>query len=320
MTTNQDIQSMAAGLLEKGEVDAVIGYCRGSLPWMTQPFMARTPEQAKKLMFNAHCRMNLAAYLNPDRFKGETGRIAVFAKGCDSRNMVTQIQENRYRREQIHIIGLPCTGMVDKTRLFKQAGGDILSMTEQGEELVLTLATGEKRLARADLLQDNCKTCISRNPVMFDELVGEKVDELDMGEDRFKDVTGITAMDTEKRKAFFADMVSSCIRCYACRSACPLCYCPTCFVDESAPQWVGKTCDPTDVMTFHLVRAFHDAGRCTDCGACEAACPMDIKMRAFTRKTIYDCKQAYGWETGMNPDSRPALDQFSLKDPNEFIR
>ena len=47
------------------------------------------------------------------------------------------------------------------------------------------------------------------------------------------------------------------------------------------PQWCGKTQDEADVATFHLLRAFHCAGRCTDCGACESACPQGIKVRVL---------------------------------------
>lgn len=278
----KEIRKTAVRLLKEKTVDAVIGYRQGSLPHITQAFMARTPEQADRLVFNRHCRLNLAAYLTPERMKkGDAGRIAIVAEGCDSRNLVIQIQENRYARDDIYIIGVPCTGMLDK------AG----------------LAAGE------EVLQSNCTTCIARNPVIHDELAGPSVPELEFGTDpetsRFADVEAIQTMAPAEKAVFFEELVSGCTRCYACRNACPLCYCPTCFVDEARPQWVGKTIDPTDVMTYHLVRAFHDAGRCTDCGACEAACPMGIHMRHFTRKTISDTVAAFGCETGMDPDLRP---------------
>lgn len=307
------LRTIARELLEKGEVRAVIGFRQGSLPHMTEPFMARTPDQADQLVFNANCRMNLASYLTPTLMNSDLmtsapkgpdpkgsnqdrpGKIAVTAKGCDSRNIVTQIQENRFSRDQVYIIGLPCTGMTDRTAAAAGLSGE-------------------------DHLQSNCRTCISRNPVMSDVMAGDPVPEPSDTQDRFADVERIEAMAPDERAAFFNDLVSSCTRCYACRNACPLCYCPTCFVDESNPQWVGKTVDPTDVMAYHIIRAFHDAGRCTDCGACEAACPMDIRMRLFTRKTIQDALGAYGWETGMDPALRPPLDRFDTRDREDFIR
>lgn len=312
------IRSMAQSLLETGKVDAVIGFRQGSLPYLPEACIATTPEQASELIFNSHCRMNLSVYLTPERFTGSAGKVAIVAKGCDSRNIVTQIQENRFSREQVHIIGVPCSGVADKSRV--AIADRITAISEQENTLTIISELGETVLSKAETLQDNCRTCIARNPVVYDELAGNSVEELTLGTERFADVEEIASKSPEEKEALFRDLVSSCTRCYACRNACPLCYCPTCFVDESTPQLADKTVDSADVMTYHLVRAFHGAGRCTDCGACEAACPMDIKIRHFTRKTIRDVKAAYGSDTGMDLAVRPPLDRFDLKDPESFIQ
>jgi ferredoxin len=91
-------------------------------------------------------------------------------------------------------------------------------------------------------------------------------------------------------------------------------------VDESKPQWVGKSQDHTDIRTFHFLRAYHCAGRCTDCGACERACPQGIKVRQFTKKLEKDCLEMFGWEAGMTLDQRPPLDTFKNDDPEAFIK
>ena len=138
--------------------------------------------------------------------------------------------------------------------------------------------------------------------------------------DRYEDVRLVEAMSAEQRWEYFENLIKTCIRCYACRNACPLCFCPTCFVDESRPQWVGKTIDPTDTRTFHFLRAYHVAGRCTDCGSCERACPVGIKMRQFTKKMEKDIKELYGYEAGVIPDQRPPLDTYRPDDPQQFIK
>jgi formate dehydrogenase (coenzyme F420) beta subunit len=310
------IRQTAKDLLAQKKVDQVVGYCQASLAGVTRPFLAQNPEDADRLVFNCNCRMNLATFV-----PGLKGRTGIVAKGCDSRNLVIQMAENRINREDLYIIGVPCSGMADKNKLQAAAGGwDLVSVTDRGEQIAVETTKGATHtLARQDLLQDNCCTCIRRNPVVYDTLAGPEVAELDLP-DRFADVTGVQKMDPGEKQAYFQHLLKDCIRCYACRDACPLCYCPTCFVDESSPQWVGKSLNPVDVKTYHLLRAFHDAGRCTDCGACEAACPMNIQVRSFTRKAIMDCVTRFKEEAGMIPDRRPVLDRFQVNDPDDFIR
>ena len=125
--------------------------------------------------------------------------------------------------------------------------------------------------------------CIHRNPVIYDELVADLVEE-QKDVDRYEDVRKIEVLSSEEKWAYFDELLAPCVRCYACRNVCPLCYCSTCFVDESKPQWVGKSIDPIDTRTFHFLRAYHCAGRCTDCGSCTRACPTGIDVRAFMEK------------------------------------
>ena len=150
-------------------------------------------------------------------------------------------------------------------------------------------------------------------------MVADPVVEQQVGEP-YQDLELIENMGSEEKWGFFTQMISSCIRCYACRNACPLCYCPTCFVDESRPQWVGKSIDPVDTMTFHLLRAYHCAGRCTDCGACERVCPVGIPVREFTKKLNKDVLELFSWEAGCTLEQRPPLDVYKVDDYNDFIR
>nr|WP_319392631.1 4Fe-4S dicluster domain-containing protein [uncultured Desulfobacter sp.] len=310
----EKIRALSLKLLEEKKVDMVIGFQKGTLPMSNEPYMAKTPDDVENLVWDSNCGINLTTYLTDRKEK-----IAVVAKGCDSRNITTHIIENKIKRDQLVILGVPCTGMIDRKKVHNIVDFEVVDVVEQGDTVVVKGKTEEKSFGKAELLQKNCAVCAQRNPVIYDELVAPEVPEL-TDVDRYADVRKIEEMSTDDKWQHFDDLLSNCIRCYACRNACPLCYCPTCFVDESKPQWVGKGNDPNDTRTFHFLRAYHCAGRCTDCGACERACPMGINMREFTKKLEKDCQEMFDWRAGLTLDARPPLDAFNPKDPDAFIK
>lgn len=312
-TYTENIRAIAQRLLKECRVDMVIGFRQGTMPMMNEPCIVRKPEEVDQLVWDSNCGINLANYLTNRKEK-----IGIVAKGCDSRNIVTHILENKIKREQLVVIGVPCQGMIDKRKINAGVQGEILEVVEADGQITVKTAGGTQTFKKAEVLQQNCSVCTHRNPVIHDEMVAEPVAE-QTGIDPYADVAAIEAMSTEERWKFFDELLAPCIRCYACRNACPLCYCPTCFVDESKPQWVGKGQDPIDVRTFHFLRAYHCAGRCTDCGACERACPVGINMRLLTKKLNKDCLELYTWEAGLAIDKRPALDTYKANDPENFI-
>ncbi len=313
-TCIEKIRELSADLLEKGEVVKVIGYAKGTIPMATCPIAIQSKQDVEKLVFNSTCGLNLANYARKDK-----GKIAIVAKGCDSRNIITHIVENQIQRDQIYIIGVPCSGMVDKNKIAALFEDEIIEFEEDGDTLNVSSSSQTQSLKKQDYLKGNCQYCTHKNPVVYDVLAADLVEEQTL-ENLFPDVDQIEALDEEAKWQHFENLTKNCIRCYACRNACPLCYCPVCFVDESNPQWVGKGQNKTDVNTFHFLRAFHCAGRCTDCGACVEACPVGINVRDFTRKLNKDTFDLFGWEAGLDLTKRPPLDTYNPEDPDDFIK
>jgi len=328
----KQIQATAKSMLDSGKVAAFLGYTKGTLPGTMQPFVARNAEEAQRLCWNSFCVLNLANYLpallkslEPPRKRGEPPpegplpRVGVLATGCWSRNMVVQIQENQIERDRVVIVGISSRGMVSRRKVEEFVGfQDITSIDEQENSLVVKGNGFEEVINRWDVIRDNCKTCIHPDPVIYDELIGGLSGDRKIP-DRFRQVEEIESLTVDQRWEWFQKEISSCIRCYACRNACPLCYCPTCFVDDSRPQWVGKSIDEVDTSLFHILRAYHCAGRCTDCGSCESVCPMGIRMRLLTKKLQKDVFELYGFEPGLDLDTPLPLSTYKMDDPEDFI-
>jgi formate dehydrogenase subunit beta len=310
----EKIRNIASRLLEENQVDLVIGYERGSLPLRSTPCFVRKNSDVEKLIWDGSCENNLVRFL-----RNRKDRTAIVVKGCDAGSLISLIKEKQVVRDQVYVIGVPCQGVMDRKKVSKKLGGkEILAAHEMGEFLVLEGAGFEEKIAKQEILYSACKSCRQRVPLIYDELVTEPID-VDITSDEYESVVEFESKTPDERWSYFLNEVSRCIRCYACRNVCPVCYCNECIVDCSKPQWIGKTTDLSDTAMFHIIRAFHTAGRCTDCGACVRACPMDLDLRLLTKKMEMDIQELFNYRAGESLESPPPLTTFRLEDPQDFI-
>lgn len=311
------IREEARKALEEKRAELIIGFEDGSLPLRTTPAFIKSVDAVKRLIWNARCENNLAKYLLRLEIKGKVG---IVAKGCDVRSIINAIKENQIERNMVFIIGVPCNGMVDRRRIeetFTEA--EILEAKEVSGEIKVKGERFEKSFSISDLLYDSCKTCTQKTPSLYDVIIGNEVEEKE-GIDEFREIRGFEKKSTDERWTYFTKEIEICIRCYACRNVCPLCYCKECFIDQSEPQWFGKSIDESDKMIFHIVRVFHTAGRCVDCGACERACPMEVDLRSLTKKVEKDIVELYNYRAGIDLETVPPLATYKEDDPQEFIK
>jgi formate dehydrogenase subunit beta len=122
-----------------------------------------------------------------------------------------------------------------------------------------------------------------------------------------------------EKAAYWNNEFSQCIRCYACRNICPVCTCKECIFDKKAPRWLTKSTALSENLVYHLIRAFHVAGRCVDCGECERACPMNIPLRSLNKKVEKDVMELFDYTSGVDVDQPPPLATYQTSDLEEFI-
>ncbi len=312
---DNSIREVAEKLLNDKKVECIIGYEKGTLPLRTTPCFVTKVEDAKKLVWNPTCDATLSKYV-----LGRKGKVGVIAKGCDARLITVCALENQFPKENVVVIGVPCIGVVDRKKIeSKLEGKEILEATIENDQIKVKGDGFELALPLKDFLSDSCITCTHKNAPNCDVFVGEKVPENTEGKE-FAEVSNLEAKSSDERWKHFEEELSKCIRCYACRNACPLCYCKTCVVDASMPAWIGKTNDPSDTMIYHIARTLHAAGRCVDCGACSRACPMGINLRELVKKAEKIMKERYGYEAGVSPDKVPPLGENKADDSQEFIK
>jgi len=121
------------------------------------------------------------------------------------------------------------------------------------------------------------------------------------------------------RWKFWTDELSPCIKCYACRAACPMCYCSRCTVDFNQPQWIPVPSHQLGNLEWHFMRAVHLTGRCIDCDACFNACPLAIPLNLLTKKMIEDVKANFG---GYQPSltGEHLMSTYKPDDKENFIQ
>jgi len=303
------LKQKAIELLENGTADRILGWKIGEFVYDLTPAVFTTKEQIEKdFVFNVFAGANLSKYLIAESRKG--GKVAAFIKPCDSYSFQQLLKEHRIWRDNVYVVGVQCDGMCDAAKL----GEGVLSVKEDGENLVVETLYGQKTVAKADAIADRCASCKSKRIVVFDELMGEQGEETE--NDRFGEIAKLEAMTPEERFAFWRGELSRCIRCNACRNVCPACSCEKCVFDNANSGVRNKAAaDSFEENMFHIIRAFHVTGRCTDCGECSRVCPQNIPLHLLNRKMIKDINELYGpYQAGADMDSKSPLTDYTLDD------
>ncbi|HUT00096.1 MAG TPA: 4Fe-4S dicluster domain-containing protein [Candidatus Thermoplasmatota archaeon] len=316
MVEISQIQAEASKIFDTYNVQYILGYSNESFGSQTVPFFAKRKKDVSHLVFSPFCVNNLTMYLK--NYEGDE-KIGIVVKGCDSRSLVQLIIEKRIPRENLVIIGISCGGVIDQKK-FQTKFPDVIGpvdVVEKDDLFIFTIAGKNHQVSKKEVLLEKCIHCEYPTPVLYDVLLGEK--KQPFGSESYSDVKQIEAKSPQEKWNFWEKQFSRCIRCYACRNICPVCFCKECSAEQLNPQWLRRSVTISENTVWHLTRALHVAGRCTGCGECERVCPMNIPLMLLNKKMLKEVKDLFEYTPGISVDAKPLLAAYKPDDPEDCI-
>lgn len=300
-------------LLDDGTVDCVIGWTKGEFIYDVTPAIFTKESGLDGFVYNSFCGANLSKYLVSQITSDK--KFAVILKPCDTYSMNQLITEHRVNRDNIYIIGVGCSGHIDIDKVKAQGVSGITNVIDNDNNIIINSIYGDSKIEKASVLLSKFQSCKGSELKISDEIIGEGI-KTPTCDERFDGVKKLEAMTAEERFAFWKSELSKCIRCNACRNICPACTCRTCVFDNARSNVAAKAnATEFEEKMFHIIRAFHVAGRCTDCGECSRVCPQSIPLHLLNRKFIKDINEFYGdYQAGEESNQRNPLVNFTESD------
>jgi formate dehydrogenase subunit beta len=351
------LRNFYKNLLETGAIQSLLVPQHLPMKRMVMPTLVTDPDQLNGVDPLAPAfAMNAAKIVARLTRKPMGARIAAVLRPCEIRAFVELVKLKQGRTDEVILIGMDCLGAFQNQDYFQLAGQSpaestiafckqvlggkstefeglelapackaceypvaenadisiglygmtidqallVQSQTEAGDQILkqLNLAAADAPRAR----QDAVKSVIQLRTAYRDEMFAR---------------THAATENLEKLSAYFA----TCVNCYNCRVACPVCYCKECvFVTDvfnhdpsQYLQWAnrkGIIKMPTDTLFYHLTRLTHMSTACVGCGQCSNACPNDIPVMELFRTVARGTQQAFEYEAGKHIEQEPPLTVF----------
>ena len=284
-TVTDAVLARAKELLSNGTVNRVIGWEKGLFEDDQTPRVFTSVEELDKdFIYNDYSVATVSKYLIKETKK--EGKILAFLKANDTYSFNQLVKEHRVNRDNVYIVAVPSNGEAQK---------------------------GKIHVVYDEIMDTDGKISAKKEESQEDKEAFNK--------ERFEMIAKLEAMTADERFAFWQNELSKCIRCNACRNVCPACTCEQCVFDNPKSGVAQKAAaDSFEEKMFHIIRAFHVAGRCTDCGECSRVCPQNIPLYLLNRKYIKDVDEIYGeYQAGEDTETRAPLNTYNTEDAEPSI-
>ena len=345
------LQGFLKGLLESETLGGMLVPVHLFGKGIPMPTLVTDPEQLTEADPLAPAFPMNSAKLLSRLSRGQSGeRIAAVMRPCEIRAFVELVKLNQGSLDDVIIVGMDCMGAFDNVG-YKQFLGEsdaseaTLAYHRDGPGNGLEIAPACQACEHpapenADIVIGVVGADVTREiPVMATSARGEALlnglglaEGSANGRDKALEAlieTRIACRDEmiEQTKAVtgtltdLSEYLSSCVNCYNCRVACPVCYCKECVfntdVFEHKPWqymgWAkrkGSLKMPTDTIFYHLTRMAHMGLSCVGCGQCSNACPNDIPVMELFRTVAARTQESFDYEPGRSLDEAPPLSVF----------
>jgi len=359
---NQALAGLLGDLLRKEVVAGVTAPTRQRHHGVVMQTLITDPEALSQIdPFAPVVTTNAAKQVSALTFKPIGRPLAALLRSCEVRAFIELVKLNQGSVDDLLLIGLDCLGRYesrDYLGLAEQSEDPAAAFLDAG------LNGGDTRTAKGFDLTDACKACLHPVPDNVDIrlcVIGADPAEqiwLEAVTDKGLEALKAAGMECsseapagraeavaslEQRRAAFreehfaafrertrdldgvAEAMSSCINCYNCRVACPVCYCRECvFVTDTFRhdsevylRWAdkrGKVKLPTDTVFYHLTRMIHISTLCVGCGQCTSACPNDLPVMELIATTADQTQARFDYTPGRSLEEGQPLAIFHAEE------
>jgi formate dehydrogenase (coenzyme F420) beta subunit len=335
------VRELIRQLLSENAVEAVFALAKTPYGHLPMPTLVTDPAKVETAdPFAPAAPFNAARQAVMVLRHATPGTTLLILKPCEIRALVELVKLNQCTLENAVIVGFDCLGRMENADYLSSSGQDetfsnaflskpalqtgiattcasctaflpdgadiairflgddpvkrigISAMTPKGEAVVKALGLTEtspcasREMAITQVMEARQKA----KTVLFEETSA-----------------AISSMEGFQKK------IASCLNCYNCRQACPVCYCNECVfltdVFRHDPEILlnrakkrGAVKLPPDTAMFHLTRLAHIGHACVGCGHCTSVCPSGISVADIFRTVSENVQSLLGYVPGRDKD------------------